>query len=199
MEAALTHLRQCDPVLAALMERIGPYPADAPPPADFSSLARSIVFQQLNGKAASTIYSRLVDAAGEPLTPAGVLRLRTPTLRKVGLSAQKAAYIRDLARRTHAGELVFERLPALPDEEVIATLTQVKGIGEWTAQMFLMFALQRPDVLPCGDYGIRAAMQKAYRLRKLPAPPRMEQLARPWRPWRTYACWYLWRSLDVTL
>jgi DNA-3-methyladenine glycosylase II len=198
MEAAVQHLRACDPVMAAVIARVGPY-SRKPLPATFETLARSIVFQQLNGKAAGTFYGRLVEAAGAPLTPQGILRLRLPTLRKAGLSGRKASYIRDLAKRTHAGEVRFEELPALADEEVIAALTQVKGIGVWTAQMFLMFALERPDVLPTADYGIRSAMQKAYRLRKLPLPRRMEQLAQPWRPHRTVACWYLWRSLDTVV
>lgn len=196
MQEAIAHLRAADPVLAAIIDRIGPYDMRHPDPS-FESLARSIVFQQLNGKAASTIFGRLQDRAGTPLTPEGILKLRRATLRKIGLSQQKASYIRDLAQRTASGDLDFAQLPSLPDADVIALLTQTRGVGVWTAQMFLMFSLERPDILPTLDFGIRTAMMQHYRLRKLPKPPRMEQIARSWRPWRTIACWYLWRSLDV--
>ena len=196
MQEAVAHLRAADPVLATIIDRVGPFEMLHADPT-FESLARSIVFQQLNGQAASTIFARLQQRAGSPLTPQGILRLRSATLRKVGLSQQKASYIRDLAQRTAAGELDFAQLPSLPDADVIALLTQIKGVGVWTAQMFLMFSLERPDILPTLDFGIRSAMMKHYRLRKFPKPPRMEQIARPWRPYRTVACWYLWRSLDV--
>src|SRR5207248_4610953 len=154
-------------------------------------------FQQLNGRAALTIWNRLAEKAGSPVTPEGILKLRTPTLRKIGLSQQKASYIRDLAKRTASGELNFDALPALTDEEVIATLTRVKGIGEWTAHMFLIFALRRPNILPTGDYGVRAAMKKAYRMRHLPSLKRMQKIAKSWHPYCSVAAWYLWRSLDV--
>ena len=165
--------------------------------ADFHSLARSIVFQQLNGAAASTIFGRLTSAAKQdPLTPQSVLKLRATTLRKIGLSQQKASYIRDLAQRTLSGEVDFALLPGLPDAEVIAHLTQVKGVGVWTAQMLLIFALERPDILPTADFGIRKAMQVAYELADLPKPAEMEAIAKPWQPYRSVACWYLWRFLD---
>jgi DNA-3-methyladenine glycosylase II len=158
------------------------------------------VFQQLNGKAARTIWQRLIDAAGgEPLTPAAVRRLRAPTLRRVGLSRQKATYVRELARHTAEGTLDFTALPAMSDEEVIAALTRVKGIGVWSAHMFLIFALRRHDVLPVGDYGVRAAIKKLYGKRQLPTPREMETLARRWRPYCSVACWYFWRSQDVKL
>jgi len=196
LQHAIQHLRNCDPVLDAIIERVGPFtPRDAAP--TFEALARSIVFQQLNGRAALTIWNRLAEKAGSPVTPQGILKLRTPTLRKIGLSQQKASYIRDLAKRTASGELNFAALPALSDEEVIATLTQVKGIGEWTAHMFLIFALRRLNVLPTGDYGVRAAMKKAYRMRDLPSPKRMQKIAKVWHPYCSVAAWYLWRSLDV--
>jgi DNA-3-methyladenine glycosylase II len=167
---------------------------------NFESLARAIVFQQLNGNAARTIWQRLVAAAGgEPLAPDAVLRLRMPALRRVGLSRQKATYLRELARHTAAGKLDFGAFPAMSDEDVIAALTQVKGIGLWTAHMFLIFALRRPDVLPTGDYGVRAAIKKLYRKRALPTPRDMEKLARNWRPYCSVACWYLWRSTDTRL
>ena len=165
--------------------------------ADFHSLARSIVFQQLNGKAATTIFDRLTTAAkADPLTPEAILKLRTPKLRAAGLSTQKSSYIRDLAERTRSGDVDFSRLPALDDDGVIEHLTRVKGVGVWTAQMILIFALKRADVLPTADYGIRAAMKLAYGLAEMPKPVQMETLAAPWRPFRSVACWYLWRSLD---
>ena len=193
------HLCRADPVLAAIIDRVGALAIAYREPT-FETLARAIVFQQLNGKAARTIWQRLVDAAGgEPLTPDAVRRLRLPTLRRVGLSRQKATYVRELARHTAAGTLDFAALPAMSDEEVIAALTRVKGIGVWSAHMFLIFALRRPDVLPVGDYGVRAAIKKLYRKRKLPTPRDMERLARNWRPYCSVACWYLWRSQDVKL
>jgi DNA-3-methyladenine glycosylase II len=195
---AVIHLKKSDPVLAAIIERVGPVRIQ-PRPATFWALARSVVFQQLNGKAATTIFNRLEQAAGGELTPASLLTLSDEQLRAVGLSKQKSAYLRDLAQKSYSGELDFALLPAMSDEEIIAHLTQIKGIGTWTAQMFLMFALQRPNVLPTGDYGIRAAIMKHYRKRKLPTPRQMEKLARPWHPYCTYACWYLWRSLDTTV
>jgi DNA-3-methyladenine glycosylase II len=163
----------------------------------FHSLAEAIVYQQLHGKAAATIFKRLTDLAGEPLTPQGILKLSEQQMRGVGLSKQKLSYLRDLAAKTHSGELDFARLPDLPDEEVITQLTQVKGIGVWTAHMFLMFALRRPDVLPTGDLGIQMAIRKHYRKRALPKPKHMEKIAKSWSPYRSVACWYLWRSMDI--
>jgi DNA-3-methyladenine glycosylase II len=127
--------------------------------------------------------------------------LRTDAeLRAAGLSTQKARYLRDLAEKTRAGDVDFSRLPTMADTDVVAHLTAVKGVGVWTAQMFLLFALRRPDVLPAGDLGLRSAIRKAYGLRDLPTPPRIEQIARPWHPHCSAACWYLWRSLaDVLL
>ena len=162
----------------------------------FEALVRSIVFQQLNGKAARSIFDRLVAAAGNTITPESILKLSTRQMRAVGLSKQKLSYIRDLAERTHSGEVDFTALASLSDEEVIAALTKVKGIGEWTAHMFLIFALQRPNVLPTGDYGVRAAIKRAYRKRKLPTPAAMEKLAKGWHPYCSVAAWYLWRSVD---
>ncbi len=196
MRRAVTHLKSCDPVLAAIIERVGaPQLAHRPP--TFWALARSIVFQQLNGKAATTIFDRLEAAAGGELTAQSLLALNDEQLRTVGLSKQKASYIRDLAQRTASGELDFAALPQMSDEDVIEHLTRIKGIGVWTAQMFLMFALRRPDVMPTLDYGVRAAMKRAYRMRKLPTPARMLKIAENWRPHRSLACWYLWRSVDL--
>jgi DNA-3-methyladenine glycosylase II len=196
MRKAINHLKKSDPILAAIITRVGPCRMQQRE-ADFNSLTRSIVYQQLSGKAAATIFGRVVEAAKcDPLTPKAVLKIKPEKLREAGLSQQKAAYVRDLAEKTRDGIVDFSRLPTLSDEEVIAHLTQVKGVGVWTVQMLLIFALERPDVLPVADLGIRNAMQKAYELPAPPKPREMEALAERWRPYRTVACWYLWRSLD---
>ncbi len=199
MRAALKHLKK-DPVLAGILKQVGPCTIQYRDPT-FDTLVRSIVYQQLSGRVASVIFGRLLEAVrssgdDEELTPAGIMKLRIPRMRKLGLSGQKTLYIRELAKHTRKGNIVFESLANLPDADVIAHLTQVKGIGVWTAQMFLMFALRREDVLPVADLGIRSAMKKAWNLPALPKPPEMEQLAASWQPWRSIACWYLWRYLD---
>jgi DNA-3-methyladenine glycosylase II len=195
MKKALQHLKK-DPVLRTIIEQVGPYTMEFREPS-FSTLVRSIVYQQLSGKVASVILKRLIDAlpAGE-LTPQSILRLRPERMRKLGLSRAKTEYIRDLARLTAKGEVVFETLLELEDEAVIENLTRVKGIGVWTAHMFLMFALQRPNVLPVGDLGVRSAIRKAYGLEALPTVKEIEELAAPWHPYCSVAAWYLWRSLD---
>ena len=195
MEKAIRHLRGNDPVMAAIIDRVGPYGIQYRP-ADFDALVRSIVYQQLSGRVASVIFGRLAAAAGTPLTPERILKLRPARMRSLGLSAAKTEYIRDLARHTRDRRLVFEELGGLGDAEVIERLTQVKGIGTWTAHMFLMFALARPDVLPVGDLGIRNAIRKAYGLSELPGPAEIEAMAGRWRPWCSVASWYLWRSLE---
>jgi DNA-3-methyladenine glycosylase II len=196
MRLAVSHLKKSDPVLKGIIERVGAYRIEYRPPS-FETLVRSIVFQQISGNVARAILGRLQDAImhGE-ITPENIMRLRAPRMRKAGLSSQKAEYIRDLARKTLDGSVRFETLPDTDDAQVIETLTQVKGIGVWTAQMFLIFALRRPDVLPTGDLGVRKAMQIAYRLPDLPKPPAMEEIAKPWRPYCTAASWYMWRSLE---
>ncbi len=183
--------------MAGIIDRVGPFRMEYKQ-ADFHSLTRSIVFQQLSGKAAATIFGRVVEAAKglDPLTPEAVLKVRPEKLRAAGLSQQKLAYVRDLAQKTRDGVVDFAALPELPDEEVIAHLTQVKGVGVWTVQMLLMFALKRRDVLPLADLGIRNAIHRAYELPAPPKPKEMEAIAEKWRPYRTVACWYLWRSLD---
>ncbi len=196
MRKAVLHLSQSDPVMRAIIERVGPCRMEYGDP-EFHSLAEAIIYQQLNGKAAVTIFKRFAALAGEPLTPEGILKLSEEQLRSVGLSKQKSSYLRDLASKTHEGKLDFGRLPKLSDDEVIEHLTQVKGIGVWTAHMFLMFALRRPNVLPTGDFGVRMAMKKYYKKRKLPKPAQMEKIAKAWEPYRSVACWYLWKSLDV--
>ncbi len=196
MHKAVNHLKKSDPILAAIIEKIGPCRMQFGEPT-FHSLAEAILYQQLNGKAAVTIFNRFAALAGNPLTPAGILQLSDAQMRGVGLSKQKTAYLRDLSEKTQAGLLEFERLPELSEQEVIAHLTQVKGVGVWTAHMFLMFTLRRPDILPTGDYGVQAAIKKHYRKRQWPKPAIMEKIAKPWSPYRSIACWYLWKSLDV--
>jgi DNA-3-methyladenine glycosylase II len=196
MRKAIVHLKKSDPVLADIIERVGRFAMNYDEPA-FHSLAEAIVYQQLHGKAAATIFKRLTNLAGEPLTPEGILKLSEQQLRGVGLSKQKLSYLRDLAEKTQAGMLDFARMSDLPDAEVIKALTQVKGIGVWTAHMFLMFSLRRPDILPTGDLGIQMAIRRHYRKRKLPKPVQMEKIAKCWSPYRSVACWYLWRSMDI--
>jgi DNA-3-methyladenine glycosylase II len=196
MRKAINHLKKCDPVLRGIIERVGPIRMAYVEP-QFASLAEAIVYQQLNGKAAETIFKRFAALAGDPLTPEGILKLSDAQFRGVGLSKQKSAYLKDLAQKTAAGVLDFSRLPELPDAEVIEHLTQVKGIGVWTAHMFLIFSLRRPNVLPTGDYGVQMALKRHYRKRKLPKPQDMEKIARAWEPYRSVACWYMWRSLDI--
>jgi DNA-3-methyladenine glycosylase II len=196
MKRATNHLKKADPVLAAIIARVGPYRIQYSEPI-FQTLVRSIVYQQLNGRAAQTIFNRLAAAAkADPLTPESILRLRPARMRKLGLSQQKMTYIRELARFTRSGEINFDLYPALEDAHVIEHLTRVKGIGVWTAHMFLIFALRRPDVLPTGDFGVRAAMKKAYNLPEMPTPAEMENIAATWRPYCSVAAWYLWRSLE---
>jgi len=197
MRNAIAHLKQCDPVLARLIEEIGPCRIRYLKP-DYQALAKAVVYQQLSGKVASVIFGRLTAAAGDGwLAPETLLRLSTPKLRAVGLSRQKIAYLRDLARRTLSGELDFGVLARSPDEEVMRRLTRINGIGPWTVHMFLIFAMRRKDVLPSGDLGIRAAVKKAYGLEALPAPRQVEEMAERWRPYASIASWYLWRSLET--
>jgi len=195
MKEAIQHLRRNDPVLSEIIERVGDYGIQFRAP-EFETLVRSIVYQQLSGRVASVIFGRLAKAAGGRLTPETILKLRPARMRSLGLSKQKTIYIRDLARHTRDGKVVFEELAALEDAAVIERLTIVKGIGVWTAHMFLIFALRRPDVLPVGDLGVRNALRKAYGLKELPTPAEMAAMAQRWRPYCSVAAWYLWRSLD---
>ena len=196
MRKAINHLKKSDPVMRAIIERVGPCRMEFGEPV-FHSLAEAIVYQQLNGKAAVTIFKRFTALAGEPVTPKGIAKLTDEQLRSVGLSKQKSSYLRDMAERANRGELDFSRLPEMTDDEVIRHLTQVKGVGVWTAHMFLMFTLKRPNVLPTGDFGVQMAIKKHYNKRKPPKPPQMEKIAKAWEPYRSIACWYLWRSLDM--
>jgi DNA-3-methyladenine glycosylase II len=197
MEHALKQLRR-DPVMAEIIDRVGEFGMVYREP-DFGSLVRSILSQQISSKVARVFIERLTARMPDgKITPQAILRMRVATFRKMGFSANKTEYIRDLARRTVRGDLVFHDLHEMPEEAVIERLTEVKGIGVWTAHMFLMFAMRRPDILPTGDLGIRAAMQRAYGLKELPTPAEMHEIAEKWRPWCTVACWYLWRSLEGT-
>ena len=190
-------LARRDPILRDLMRRHGPCRlADSQHTDPFQALVHAIISQQLSTKAAATIAGR-VDALldGLPM-PARVSAVSDAQLRSAGLSGQKVRYLRDLCARIGDGTLPLDALDRMPDEEVIAALTRVKGIGRWTAEMFLMFRLHRPDVLPVGDLGIVKAVQRAYRLRAVPSPTRLLRLGESWRPYRSVACWYLWASLD---
>jgi len=187
--------------MRGLIDSLGPLDVEAKRrgrPADaYGALLRSIVGQQLSTKAARSIYGRLITMFGDRTpTPAELLGSDPETVRAVGLSRSKVAYLRDLAARVEAGELELDRLSELPDEEVSAQLTAVKGLGQWTADMFLIFHLSRPDVLAVGDLGVRRAVEHAYGLEGLPAVEELSRIAEPWRPHRSLACLYLWRSLD---
>ena len=194
---ARRHLARRDPILRDLMRVHGKCGlADAQHGDPFGALMKAIVSQQLSTKAADTIFRRLIALFDGPPTPLALARLTDLQLREVGLSGQKLRYMRDLGGRVQDGSLPLHALDAMTDDEVIASLTQVKGIGRWTAEMFLMFRLHRPDVLPVDDLGIVKAVQKAYRLRKMPSADRLNKIGEPWRPYRSVACWYLWRSLN---
>jgi DNA-3-methyladenine glycosylase II len=218
MKRAIRHLQQADPVMAGIIERIGPFKMRYREPS-FDAMARSIVFQQLHGKAAATIFERVRTAChgvcgpgsltragrGEApspykqdgLTPASILALSEDQLRACGLSRQKLSYLRDLAQRTASGEIDFARLQEMSDEDVIEHLTRVKGIGVWSAQMFLIFALRRLNVMPTVDYGINFAIKKAYRKRQMLKPKQILKISRPWHPYCSVACWYLWRYAEL--
>ena len=192
-------LMRRDPVLAAIIKRHGACGLGAARDRfdHFAMLVRAIVFQQLSTKAATTIHDRLIACMPENKNTADALgRVTDAQMRSAGISRQKTGYLRDLCDKVQSGALPLTDLDDMSDEEVIAALTQVKGIGRWTAEMFLIFRLQRPDVLPLGDLGIITAIQRAYRLRKKPTPERMTKLGEAWRPYRSIASWYLWRSLD---
>ena len=192
-------LARRDPVLRDLMRRYGPCGlADSQHTDPFRALVRAIISQQLSTQAAATIARRFEALFDGMPTPARVNAAPDEQLRGVGLSGQKLRYMRDLCARIEGGLLPLPALDRMDDEEVIRILTEVKGIGRWTAEMFLMFRLHRPDVLPVDDLGIVKAVQRAYRMRTLPTPKRLMRLGEEWRPYRSVACWYLWRSLENT-
>lgn len=196
---ALAHLRQADPVLAGVIHRVGPCAFaprhDAP---HFAELTQAIIYQQLSGKAAATIHGRFQALfPAEAVTPEHLLTLDDDALRAAGVSRPKLAYLRDLARHVVDGRLPLAGVEALDDEALIAALTAVKGVGRWTAQMFLMFRLGRLDVLPELDLGIQKAIMRAYGLPAMPKPREVTSIGEPWRPFATIASWYLWRSLEL--
>jgi DNA-3-methyladenine glycosylase II len=195
MKAAVAHLRRADPVMAKIIQRVGPCKLAALQPS-FETLARSITFQQLHGKAAGTIFARVQTAVGRSFTATAFLKAAPETLRACGLSRQKLAALTDLAEHVVRRRINFKKLPELDDDAVLEALTRVRGVGVWTAQIFLMFALERPNVLPVSDFGIRNAVRLAYGLQEMPKPAELAQIAQPWHPYCTVASWYLWRSLD---
>ncbi|WP_031460919.1 DNA-3-methyladenine glycosylase family protein [Chloroflexus sp. MS-G] len=197
MEYALHHLRCVDSTLALWIDQIGPCTLQRQPHG-FATLAYAIISQQLSLAAARTIRDRLIDRLGI-LDPRTILAADEALLRAIGLSARKSSYLRDLAERVIRGQLELEQLPALDDEAVIAALTAVKGIGRWTAEIYLMFALERLDVLPAADLGLRDAVRLIYDLPHLPTSPEVRMLGERWRPYRSVACWYLWQARRMIL
>jgi 3-methyladenine DNA glycosylase/8-oxoguanine DNA glycosylase len=218
--AAVGQLTAADRVMARIIAAAGPFEMREDGDNPFHSLARSIIFQQLSGKAAGTIFNRFLalfagpdatepamsrsDPAWTPSSaafpvPQSVLRMDDDAMRSAGLSRQKTASLRSLAEHFAAGELSTHRFDEWDDEEIISHLTRVRGIGRWSAEMFLMFHLRRPDVLPVNDVGINRAIQRQYGLDAPPKPAEVLRIGEPWRPWATVACWYLWRSEDLRL
>lgn len=195
--AATRHLRQSCPVLGPVVDQVGPCRLTLRRDR-FSALARIILFQQLAGAAATAIHNRLLARmqAGR-FTAAGMMALSDEDFRAAGVSGQKRSYLRSLSELTLDRRVRLEGLAAKSDDEVIAELTQVKGVGVWTAHMFLMFTLGRPDILPVGDLGVRTAIRNLFSLDEAPTPAECERLAQPWRPYASFASWYCWRSLDI--
>ena len=197
IQTARRHLRAADPVMRSMIDAVGPYTLRFEKDR-FGMLVRSIVSQQISTIAARAIRKRLLELAGpEGLTAANLVRFTIEQLRSVGLSQQKAAYVADLSCKVREGVVDLRRLGRLSDERVVETLTQVKGIGRWTAQMFLIFALGRPDVFPHDDLGVRAAIRDRYGLGDLPDKKTSLTIAAPWRPYASVASWYCWRVLDL--
>ena len=193
---ALRHLRRVDPVMRNVIRRAGAFRLK-PRRDRFYSLVSSILSQQISGKAAASIRARLEDyVAPEKISAEALRRIKPDQLRRIGVSSQKAAYLLDLANRVQAGELKLDRMARLSDEQVIEALVQVKGIGVWTAQMFLIFSLGRMDVFPHDDLGVRAAIRNLYGLDELPDKETSHRIATPWRPYASVASWYCWRSLE---
>lgn len=193
---AVAHLRSADTRWVPVIDRVGP--CQLRPTRDrFGILVKSIVSQQISSKAAQSILARLIEAAGGALEPERLLAFREPELRKLGLSSQKASYVHSLSNAVASGRVPLQTIGRWSDEAIVERLTEVKGIGVWTAEMFLVFALNRPDVLAVGDLGIRAGLKRHYGLAEVPAPRECHALAEPWRPYRSVAMWYLWRNIDM--
>jgi DNA-3-methyladenine glycosylase II len=195
---AVAHLKRVDPILGDVIDRVGPYLIPRPPER-FRALVRAIIFQQLAGRAAQTIFDRFVRQVGGKRfpTPALVLAATDEALRAAGLSRGKMVYVRDLATHVNNRTLNFHRHARMTDDEIIVDLTRVRGIGRWTAEMFLMFNLHRPDVLPVGDLGVRNAVGRLYGMSEPPAPKELHEFGERWRPYRSVASWYLWQSLRI--
>jgi 3-methyladenine DNA glycosylase/8-oxoguanine DNA glycosylase len=195
---SINALKRIDPTLARIIDTVGTCRLQTRAEGThFHALARSIVFQQLSGKAAGTIFGRLNALyPGGAATPEGIMATSDESLRAVGLSRQKIGYLRDLSQKVLSGDLPLDAVESMDDDDLIAHLVQVKGIGRWTAQMFLMFRLGRPDVLPELDLGIQNAIKRAYRMRKRPTPKQVKKIGAKWSPHSSVACWYLWRSLE---
>jgi DNA-3-methyladenine glycosylase II len=201
LRRAEAHLATVDPVMAQIIRQVGRCGLHRSRREDpFTALVEAIVWQQLSTKAAATIYKRLLALFpnGHYPTPAAIIACSDESMRTAGLSRAKAIYLRDLATKVADRTVILESLTTLPDDEAVDVMTRVKGIGRWSAEMFLMFRLLRPDVMPVDDLGIVRAIQRQYRLRKQPTAQRMLRIAAPWRPYRSVACWYLWASLDAT-
>jgi DNA-3-methyladenine glycosylase II len=192
---ARNHLRKSDFRLRDVIQQIGPFTARVRRDR-FAALAEAIVAQQISGKAARSIWNRLVDSSGGKLTAEALCDYSAEQLRACGVSAQKASYLGDLARRVADGSIDLSRIGRRTTDDVVAELTQVRGIGRWTAQMFLIFSLGRLDILPVDDQGIRTAVMKLYALNDTPTVGQLEQIALPWRPYASVASWYLWRWLE---
>lgn len=187
-----------DPVLADVIRTVGPCRWGEGTPDLFAGIVRAIASQQLSVKAADTILGRVLQLLPDQrIDPATLQHIPVPALRAAGLSNRKAEYLRDVAARFHSGEFRADDFPRLSDDEVIETLTRIRGIGRWSAEMVLMFRLHRPDVLPLDDVGLLRAVQRVYGMKRRPTPKQLTRLGEAWRPWRTVACWYLWGSLDV--
>lgn len=206
IKAARLHLRKSDPKLADIIKKVGPFTVKARRDR-FGTLVRSIVSQQISTSAAATIRGRLEDAIsehrktpvkrGQPFCAETILSYSIEELREIGVSRQKATYLQSLSQHVVDGDLDLSKINKLDDEAAIECLTQIKGIGRWTAQMFLIFSLGRLDVWPVDDLGIRTAVKNVYGLRDLPEKTKMEKIAKPWRPYASVASWYLWRSLEL--
>jgi DNA-3-methyladenine glycosylase II len=195
---AVRHLRRVDPHLRAIIDRIGPCRLE-PHPDRFGALVRSIIGQQISSKAAASINQRLVAIGGDPHQPSRLLELGEANLRTVGLSGAKARYVLNLAEAVDFGQVPLDAFDSWDDAAITKSLTSIKGIGIWTAEMFLIFALNRPDILPVGDLGVRVGLRDRHGLAQLPAPRECHALAELWRPYRTIASWYIWKGADTPI
>jgi DNA-3-methyladenine glycosylase II len=198
-QKALAHLKSVDPVLARLTEKIGPVSLKARRVAVFQSLVQAVVYQQLSGKAAGTIFNRFKGLFSDGRFPSAeqVLAMPPERLRSAGLSRPKVSYVRGIAAKAASESLpTLEQCDGLADAEIVERLTEMKGVGRWTVEMFLIFNLGRLDVLPVHDLGVRRGFQIAYAKRKMPEPEQLERLGAKWSPYRTVASWYLWRAVD---